>query len=706
MSTSLAVLQAHPLDDVGDLDVEGIFGDIARGIGKAAKGVGKGIAAGARGAAKGASVVGSALHRIPVAGGLLGGAFNLAVGSPFAMAASIVSGARIDKAVLNHLKSQLANIKEVAPYVQTVLSFIPGVGQGISGAIAGALALASGAKLTDALLEATKGALPGGKLSQMAFDVGKAAIQGKAIDEIALQALPISAQQKQMLKQGLAAAKDIAHGKNVGSALLDNALKALPADAQKAIQIGMALGHGQVLQAVQTAATLNAVQKAGAQAVGAGAKVLGNTAVVRQVVNVANQGQKQMNILGKGGRDILQDAKRVLGSTPVRAPISIVSGEVQRAMNHLRANPGLASLPLSQLAHRAGVSPATAQRALSMGKFGVPWKPLNNQATNLVRRMSPFASVRALTDTRGLSPDGLVYVVERGDYPGKIAKLLTGKENLWPALIAANPQKPTVTSSIGKVFKTLVAGEKLKVPPSWHVVSSTANAPPPGAAPPADAPAVIVNDPARANTAAVLQSKALLVTWSKTDGAKTAGFQDYGTRPEDLSAQYGERDKFMGASFEIWSNANRGTNLPTDGLLNDALASELRRWAEARTSLPLPAPPPAAEEPPPVVMGQPSSPAPSAPAPVVLPTLPGLPPIAVTLPTMPLPTLPSTPSASGAPPIELPDMTIPGSSAPAPAGEDGLMAALAGALTGGFIAGPIGAIVGGGLGLFVGGGEV
>lgn len=220
---------------------------------KAVKSVAK-ATAGAVGA------VGSTLGKVPVVGGGLKGAFTLTVGAPFSVVNAVVQGERIDRVALNHLKSQLAAVKAVAPYAQTVIGFVPGIGTGISGAIGASLALASGQNITDALKAGVRGALPGGPLAAAAFDVGAAAIQGKPLDELALAALPLSDDQKKIVRAGLATAKALAHGERVDATLFNQAQKLLPADAQKALTVGLALSHGQALQAVKAAGQMPALK--------------------------------------------------------------------------------------------------------------------------------------------------------------------------------------------------------------------------------------------------------------------------------------------------------------------------------------------------------------------------------------------------------------------------------------------------------------
>jgi hypothetical protein len=228
---------------------------------KAVRSVGKAVTTATKATAKGLGSVGAALNKVPIVGKGLGGVFTLTIGAPFGVINGVVSGQRIDKVALNHLKTQIGAIREVAPYVQTVVSFVPGVGQGISGAIGASLALASGQNITSAILSGVKSALPGGPLAKAAFDVGEAAIQGRPLDQVALAAIPLPAEQKKILAAGLATAKALAHGERVDAAFFNNALKLLPADAQKALTVGMALAHGQVIQATKAAGLLPAVTK-------------------------------------------------------------------------------------------------------------------------------------------------------------------------------------------------------------------------------------------------------------------------------------------------------------------------------------------------------------------------------------------------------------------------------------------------------------
>ena len=262
--TELAKAGAPLAASVGDeISVGGLFSSIAHAV----KGVTHAVTHNAITKAAGnvantaASYAQHAVAKIPVVGPLANTVTHLTT-MPLQVAEQLASGGRIDRVAMNSLKSSLSDVKQVAPYATTVLSLVPGVGSGLSGAIGAGLALASGQSITQAIEAGIKNALPGGALAAQAFDVASAAMQGKPIDQVALAALPISPQARQALADGINAAKDLASGKNASQALVDAATHQLPPALQKAVQIGAAVGHAKNLQgavgAVSQAATLAA----------------------------------------------------------------------------------------------------------------------------------------------------------------------------------------------------------------------------------------------------------------------------------------------------------------------------------------------------------------------------------------------------------------------------------------------------------------
>lgn len=246
----------------GPCTVSGLFSSIAHAVSHAASSVAHAATHNAITKAANSVVhtaVNTALHNpltnlaskaisvVPVLGPLANSVTSLMT-APLAAVDALAQGGRIDKVALNSLKSALKDVKAVAPYAQLVLSAVPGVGTGLSGAIGAGLALASGQNISDALIAGVRGALPGGPLAAAAFDVAHAAMQGKPITQIALNAIPISPAQKSALVQGLALAQGLASGKKVSQVLIDQATSALPPDVLKAIQVGGALAHAKSLQ--------------------------------------------------------------------------------------------------------------------------------------------------------------------------------------------------------------------------------------------------------------------------------------------------------------------------------------------------------------------------------------------------------------------------------------------------------------------------
>ena len=230
-------------DDLGHLDyctmgqdeVGNIFKKIGRSVSKAGNKISR------------------QLGKIPVVGAGLKGVFDLTTNGPFQLAAGVAKGERLDRVAMQHLQSQVKAAKGVAPYVQTVLSFVPVVGTGINAGLSAGLALASGRPLTSALLEGVRGAIPGGPIATAAFDMGKAAIEGKSLTNIALSALPVGDTEKKAIGMGLNAAARIAKGERVDAALLkqaDAAMQLLPVEARTALKTGLAVAQAQNLQKV------------------------------------------------------------------------------------------------------------------------------------------------------------------------------------------------------------------------------------------------------------------------------------------------------------------------------------------------------------------------------------------------------------------------------------------------------------------------
>lgn len=258
--------------------VGGLFSSIKRAVSGAAKSVVKAVvpkavqkaATKVATVAKRAASTALALPGVKQVASVYKAGFNL-VTLPQQAALQLLQGKRIDTVVVNQLKTAVKSAKTVAPYVQTVMSFVPGVGTGISAGLGGALALAEGQPISEAFIAAAKSAVPGGPIAQAAFSVATGAIQGKSIDTIALGALPIGPAEKAALLRGLDAAKRLAAGQRVDQVLIDQALRSLPPAAQKAVQAGVAIAQAKNIQQGLKSAAGSALALSGANRAGVAA---------------------------------------------------------------------------------------------------------------------------------------------------------------------------------------------------------------------------------------------------------------------------------------------------------------------------------------------------------------------------------------------------------------------------------------------------
>lgn len=191
------------------------------------------------------------------------------VGGFFSFIKKAASGV-VNKVVPKAIRKAAAKVVSVAksaakmmvPYIQSAASFVPGVGTGLSAALGGAMALASGRRIDQAFIEAAKSAIPGGPLARAAFSVASDALQGKRIDTIALNALPLPPAQKSALTRAISAAKDLAAGKRVDRIVMDQAMRQLPPELQKAVHVGTQIGHAKSLQSAASSAAHGAMQLA------------------------------------------------------------------------------------------------------------------------------------------------------------------------------------------------------------------------------------------------------------------------------------------------------------------------------------------------------------------------------------------------------------------------------------------------------------
>ena len=237
-------------------------------VGNAVKTAGKPIGAVAHAVQGAEGAVGKEIGKLPVIGKPLHAIFDLAAVAtlgPMLTVGDVLSGKNISQAVMGPLKEALQDVKEVAPYAEMVIGFIPGLGTGVDALLGAGLALASGQSITTAMEDGIKDAIPGGAIAVAVYQVAKAGVQmakthrftlgdiatlgGAAAS--ALGVLPTDMQTE--LQNVLGPVGDAVNGAKEAIGQAETALpglnRVLSAEARKALQIGVAVGHGSLIQA-------------------------------------------------------------------------------------------------------------------------------------------------------------------------------------------------------------------------------------------------------------------------------------------------------------------------------------------------------------------------------------------------------------------------------------------------------------------------
>jgi hypothetical protein len=480
--------------DVGLFGVGRAISRVGRAVGRTVRGAVRGVTRFTRGAIRSARQ--TALRRLR---------------------AIQAAGRKTTRAVKRTARAAARTAKRVARKAAPALeiaatgaSFIPGVGTGVAAGLGAAAAAARGRSLAEIAKSAALSAAPGGALTRAAIEAGY----------------------------------QVARGKPVEAALAAGAREAIPTAAGKAaFDVVKAAAEGKRVDR----AVLAAAERQLAQQIPKAVPAVRGPAMFRKFARPLT-------------------SPRVLKMLPRRiSPTVFPSGRgAALAAAALRRRPTLGALGAAAAARRLGLPTRHVIDARARMPGPLRWTGLPRRVSRMVRRFSPFSG-RFLSrgDVMGISADGRTYTVEPGDYGVRIAQKLVGDGNRWRELKAANPEvaKRPDPQRYGLV---IYPGDVLRLPESWW-------------------PEVAAEELA---AAVVLQSKAILATWSKTAGAAEAGVADYGLRTEDATADWTERDRLMLASFSRW----RGKGLSTDGDLTQAHVDELQAWAAEQAALPAPAP--------------------------------------------------------------------------------------------------------------------
>lgn len=254
-------------------------------LSKIVKAAGRPFEAAAHLVAQGFNALADLAAKIPIIGPALHGIIKLE-SAIFSFTDAVLDGQRIDRAAVANLRDQITAVREVAPYAQTVVSMIPGIGQGASAAIGAGLALAQGMPITEAIKAGVRGALPGGPLAASAFDLTIAAASGDnlvvAAGNAALGNLGLPPAAKDGLSKALSVVYRASQGDNIPLAALDEARSYMPTEAgKKAFDVGLAVAHGKRLQDAVVTGIKNLAPEGLDKLRNVGANILANTPVLQ-----------------------------------------------------------------------------------------------------------------------------------------------------------------------------------------------------------------------------------------------------------------------------------------------------------------------------------------------------------------------------------------------------------------------------------------
>ena len=268
MNHALAVnagLRYPPFEEV-ELELDQFLGGLGRSISRTAKSVGRAATAVSRvvplsqlaAVAARANPV-STLARAAWGGvsaglagkNILGGAARAALPTAlgkfaFDAGRAVLRGDKLANALKGAANAGISDVRDQLRFVQMVAPFVPGVGTGVAAALGAANALADGRPITDAVVAAARGALPGGAAAQGGFDVALNLAKGKSLSAAALEAARKALPGGALARAAFDTALAIGQGKRLQDAGLAAVRSALPggAAAQQGFDLAVSVARG------------------------------------------------------------------------------------------------------------------------------------------------------------------------------------------------------------------------------------------------------------------------------------------------------------------------------------------------------------------------------------------------------------------------------------------------------------------------------
>lgn len=315
----------------------------------------------------------------------------------------IARGEGVDKALLAGAKTFVSTTK-------TGLSFVPGVSQGLSAALAAADALVHGRPIDAAMLDALRASLPGGPVVQRGFDAGRAlitaALRGESVTSAMVEALRASLPKE--ARAAFEAGYALARGESITQAYLKAGRVMLPADADKLARAAFDAAEKALTGRPLAEVGFDLVRQVGPDALrtwGPG----GSFRLPANLDNALRSAEGAYRDVERHAEEAAMELRRLSPTATVRplalltqtapAALSSLTGSAATAAQALLRDASLRGLPIEDAARKLNVPLASAKEAVgalaSAAARTVPGAPSPALSRDLTieRQLGPRDSV-------------------------------------------------------------------------------------------------------------------------------------------------------------------------------------------------------------------------------------------------------------------------------------------------------------------------
>jgi hypothetical protein len=185
--------------------------------------------------------------------------------------------------------------------IAAVVAYVPGFGTAAAFVLNAATSLAEGAPISEATLDAIRGALPGQPVSTMAFDATVALAQGESLDDVAINTaigvIPVSDDVRGYIKASVRVVRGLADGQPVTSVALDEVYYALPPEGQRTMALAKRAVNGENVGDLAMEEAARAATNAGEDAANAFIADVGYQELMKQVPETIRAAMNAANAL-------------------------------------------------------------------------------------------------------------------------------------------------------------------------------------------------------------------------------------------------------------------------------------------------------------------------------------------------------------------------------------------------------------------------